>query len=104
MAQTAENVVVGLIKQADGLQKIEQLQENPNEEVDHKAMRILERYFPHVDEAHANEGSNFIQSHDPDNADEAHANEGLNFLQSSDADNVEKAHVSDGQCQWSARQ
>ena len=35
----------------------------------HKAMKILESYFPHVEEAHANEGANVIRSHDADTAD-----------------------------------
>jgi len=43
---TAENVVAGLIEQADGLTKIEQLQEDSNEDVYQKAMKILENYFP----------------------------------------------------------
>eukprot|EP00928_Gymnodinium_smaydae_P049327 TRINITY_DN3309_c0_g3_i1.p2 TRINITY_DN3309_c0_g3~~TRINITY_DN3309_c0_g3_i1.p2 ORF type:complete len:537 (+),score=159.40 TRINITY_DN3309_c0_g3_i1:2128-3738(+) len=42
----AENPCCALIEQADGLTKIEALQEDPNEEVYHKAMHILETYFP----------------------------------------------------------
>merc|ERR1719326_1745152 len=41
-----ENPCCALIEQADGLTKIEQLQEDPNEEVYAKAMHILEDYFP----------------------------------------------------------
>jgi hypothetical protein len=43
---TAENIVAGLIEQADGLQKIEQLQEDATEDVYQKAMKLLENYFP----------------------------------------------------------
>jgi len=43
---TAENLVGSLVEQADGLQRIEQLQEDPNEEVYQKAMKILENFFP----------------------------------------------------------
>lgn len=43
---TAENLVASLVEQADGLQRIEQLQEDPNEEVYLKAMKILESFFP----------------------------------------------------------
>jgi len=42
----AENPCCSLIEQADGLSKIEGLQEDPNEEVYQKAMQILENYFP----------------------------------------------------------
>jgi len=42
----AENPCCALIEQADGLTKIEQLQEDPKEEVYQKAMQILENYFP----------------------------------------------------------
>merc|ERR1712032_365925 len=45
-----ENVFATLVEQADGLSKIEQLQEDPNEEVYQKAMRILESYFPLEDD------------------------------------------------------
>lgn len=41
----AENPYGALIETADGLQKIEGLQEDPNEEVYEKAMKILETYF-----------------------------------------------------------
>lgn len=41
----ADNPYGLLIEQADGLQKIESLQEDPNEEVYEKAMKILESYF-----------------------------------------------------------
>merc|ERR1712194_128726 len=53
---TPENVVSGLIEQADGLQKIEQLQEDANEEVYQKAMKILENYFPLEDDSAAVDG------------------------------------------------
>jgi len=42
----AENPVVNLLELADGLSKIEALQEDPNEEIYAKAMKILEQYFP----------------------------------------------------------
>jgi hypothetical protein len=42
----AENPCCNLIEQAEGLTKIEQLQEDPNEEVYQKAMHVLEAYFP----------------------------------------------------------
>lgn len=45
-----ENPVCALIEQADGLAKIESLQEDANEEVYQKAMNILENYFPLEDE------------------------------------------------------
>lgn len=45
-----ENPCCQLIEQADGLQKIESLQEDPNEEVYQKAMQILESYFPLEDD------------------------------------------------------
>merc|ERR1711957_418974 len=41
-----ENPCCALIEQADGLSKIEQLQEDSNESVYQKAMSILENYFP----------------------------------------------------------
>jgi len=49
----AENPVVPLVEQADGLQRIEALQEDPNEEVYQKAVRMLEMYFPLEDETAA---------------------------------------------------
>lgn len=51
-----------LIEQADGLQKIEALQENPNEDVYQKAVKILENYFPLEEDADIVEdagGANF---------------------------------------------
>merc|ERR1712113_1013514 len=45
-----ENPVVALVEQAGGLERIEALQEDPNEEVYQKAMRMLENYFPIADE------------------------------------------------------
>jgi len=45
-AGLAENPVVNLMELADGLSKIEALQEDPNEEIYAKAMKILEQYFP----------------------------------------------------------
>lgn len=41
-----ENPCCTLIEQAEGLSRIESLQEDPNEEVYAKAMHILETYFP----------------------------------------------------------
>merc|ERR1711972_619284 len=49
----AENPVVALVEQADALQRIEALQEDPNEEVYQKAVRMLETYFPLEDDANA---------------------------------------------------
>eukprot|EP00928_Gymnodinium_smaydae_P040311 TRINITY_DN2734_c0_g4_i1.p1 TRINITY_DN2734_c0_g4~~TRINITY_DN2734_c0_g4_i1.p1 ORF type:complete len:538 (-),score=152.19 TRINITY_DN2734_c0_g4_i1:100-1713(-) len=46
----AENPCCALIEQAEGLTKIEALQEDPNEEVYQKAMHILENYFPLEDD------------------------------------------------------
>jgi len=46
----ADNPVATRVEQADGLQKIEALQEDPNEDVYQKAMKILENYFPLEDE------------------------------------------------------
>jgi len=46
----AENPTVPLVEQADGLQRIEALQEDPNEEVYAKAVRMLETYFPIEDD------------------------------------------------------
>merc|ERR1719313_26376 len=41
-----ENPYVPLVETAEGLPKIEALQEDPNEDVYQKAMKILENYFP----------------------------------------------------------
>jgi hypothetical protein len=41
-----ENPCCTLIEQAEGLARIEQLQEDPNEDVYQKAMHLLEGYFP----------------------------------------------------------
>jgi len=46
-----DNPVCGLVEQADGLARIEALQEDANEEVYQKAMHILENYFPLEDES-----------------------------------------------------
>lgn len=43
---TTENLVGSLVEQADGLQRIEALQEDPNEDVYLTAMKILENFFP----------------------------------------------------------
>jgi len=59
-----ENPVVAIVEQADGLMKIEGLQEDPNEDVYQKAMSILENYFPlEEDDAQlaANTGNNQFQ-------------------------------------------
>jgi|Transcript_24490 HEAT repeat protein len=45
-AGLAENPIVRLIEEADGITKIEALQEDPTEEIYAKAMRILETFFP----------------------------------------------------------
>merc|ERR1712217_930984 len=45
-----ENPVVALVEHAGGLERIEALQEDPNEDVYQKAMRMLENYFPIADE------------------------------------------------------
>mmetsp|Transcript_128589 Transcript_128589/g.236522 ORF Transcript_128589/g.236522 Transcript_128589/m.236522 type:complete len:551 (+) Transcript_128589:73-1725(+) len=45
-----ENPIVALVEQADGLTKIEALQEDPNEEIYSKAMKILEGFFPLEDD------------------------------------------------------
>jgi len=45
-----ENPFSALIEQAEGLTKIEALQEDPNEDVYQKAMKILENYFPLEDD------------------------------------------------------
>merc|ERR1719346_71557 len=41
-----ENPVVALVEQAEGLQRLEALQEDSNKDVYQKAKRLLERYFP----------------------------------------------------------
>merc|ERR1711972_894229 len=46
----SDNPFALLVEQADGLQKIESLQEDPNEDVYQKAMKILENYFPLEDD------------------------------------------------------
>lgn len=51
-----DNPIVGLIELADGLSKIEALQEDPKEEVYEKAMKILETYFPLEDAENDNIG------------------------------------------------
>lgn len=55
-----ENPFATMIEQCEGLQKIEALQEDPNEDVYQKAMKILESYFP-------------IEDEDADIADDANA-------------------------------
>jgi len=45
-----ENPFAARFEQADGLQKLEALQEDPNEDVYQKAMKILESYFPLEDD------------------------------------------------------
>jgi len=55
-AGLAENPVVNLIELADGISKIEALQEDPKEEVYNKAMKILEQYFPLEDDDNNNIG------------------------------------------------
>jgi len=47
----AENPFSQSVETADGLTRIEQLQEDPNEEVYAKAIKILENYFPIEDDA-----------------------------------------------------
>merc|ERR1712066_1172184 len=58
----ADNPFAMLVEQADGLGKIEQLQEDPNEDVYQKAMKILENYFP-------------LEEDDADIADDGGANQ-----------------------------
>jgi len=53
----AENPICSLIEQAEGLQKIEALQEDPKEEIYQKAMKILESYFPLEDDDNIEESS-----------------------------------------------
>merc|ERR1712083_132678 len=60
----AENPIVALVEQAGGLERIEALQEDPNEEVYQKAMHMLETYFPLADDEAAGihaEGDNQFQ-------------------------------------------
>jgi len=45
-----ENPVVTLVEQAEGSLRLEALQEDPNEDVYHKAVRLLETYFPLEDD------------------------------------------------------
>eukprot|EP00425_Heterocapsa_triquetra_P028587 CAMPEP_0195101888 /NCGR_PEP_ID=MMETSP0448-20130528/65381_1 /TAXON_ID=66468 /ORGANISM="Heterocapsa triquestra, Strain CCMP 448" /LENGTH=532 /DNA_ID=CAMNT_0040137281 /DNA_START=79 /DNA_END=1674 /DNA_ORIENTATION=- len=45
-----DNPFAMLVEQADGLQKIEALQEDPNEDVYQKVLKILESYFPIEDD------------------------------------------------------
>mmetsp|Transcript_54225 Transcript_54225/g.168372 ORF Transcript_54225/g.168372 Transcript_54225/m.168372 type:complete len:542 (+) Transcript_54225:67-1692(+) len=47
----AENPCATIIEQAEGLTAIETLQEDPNEEVYQKAMKMLENFFPLEDDA-----------------------------------------------------
>lgn len=54
----AENPFATLVEQADGLSKIEALQEDPNEEVYQKAMKILENYFPLEDDGIQDDNNN----------------------------------------------
>mmetsp|Transcript_57276 Transcript_57276/g.161772 ORF Transcript_57276/g.161772 Transcript_57276/m.161772 type:complete len:544 (-) Transcript_57276:155-1786(-) len=46
----ADNPFAAMVETADGLTKIEALQEDPNEDVYQKAMKILESYFPLEDD------------------------------------------------------
>mmetsp|Transcript_248 Transcript_248/g.642 ORF Transcript_248/g.642 Transcript_248/m.642 type:complete len:490 (-) Transcript_248:43-1512(-) len=60
----AESAFATLVEQAEGLSKIEALQENPNEEVYQKAMKLLEHYFQLEEEGadiadDTNQGFNF---------------------------------------------
>jgi len=48
-----ENPVVALVEQENGVVRIENLQEDPNEEVYHRAVRLLENYFPIEDDGAA---------------------------------------------------
>jgi hypothetical protein len=50
-AGLAENPFAMLVEQADGLQKFETLQDDHNEDVYQKAMKLLETYFPLEDDA-----------------------------------------------------
>lgn len=54
-----ENPVVALVEQAEGLARLEALQEDPNEDVYHKAVRLLEAYFPLEDDG---DGADIDQS------------------------------------------
>mmetsp|Transcript_115139 Transcript_115139/g.365827 ORF Transcript_115139/g.365827 Transcript_115139/m.365827 type:complete len:541 (-) Transcript_115139:147-1769(-) len=53
----SENPVVALVEQAEGVARIEALQEDPNEEVYQKAVSILETYFPLEDDDAADQGT-----------------------------------------------
>jgi len=57
----AANPVAAFVEQADGLTKIEELQEESNEDVYHKAMGILEKYFPLEDDTGEFAGNNQFQ-------------------------------------------
>jgi len=50
-AGLAENPLVNLVELADGLSKIEALQEDPKEEIYNKAMQMLEKYWQLDDDA-----------------------------------------------------
>merc|ERR1712151_1012360 len=54
-AGLTENPVVGLIEEADGLDKMEALQESPAEDVYSKATKILETFFQIEDDQGATE-------------------------------------------------
>jgi len=55
----SDNPYASLVEQADGLVKMEALQEDPNEEVYKKVVQILENYFPiEDDDADIAEGGN----------------------------------------------
>jgi len=57
-----DNPVVAIVEQADGLNRIEALQEDPNEDVYQKAVRMLEQYWPLEDEdAAVDEGQAQVQ-------------------------------------------
>lgn len=45
-----ENPIVAYVERADGLRRLEHLQEDPNEDIYRKAARLLETYFPLQDE------------------------------------------------------
>mmetsp|Transcript_35748 Transcript_35748/g.64271 ORF Transcript_35748/g.64271 Transcript_35748/m.64271 type:complete len:544 (+) Transcript_35748:75-1706(+) len=57
-----ENPIASILEQAEGLSKIEKLQEDPNEQVYSKAMKILEGFFPleDDDDLYADTGSSKI--------------------------------------------
>jgi len=50
-----ENPIVSLVEQADGLQRIEALQEDNNDDVYRKAVKLLEEYFPLEDDGNTND-------------------------------------------------